>query len=90
MYILYFMKGMELTHTNIFSGTAYIHGIKHATGNFVIIMDADLSHHVSSFLADLIIFYLLLVSETLWVICVHNVFVFSIHSQNLSHNSLSK
>lgn len=28
-------------------GTAYIHGIKHATGNFVFIMDADLSHHVS-------------------------------------------
>ena len=28
------------------TGTAYIHGIKHATGNFVIIMDADLSHHV--------------------------------------------
>lgn len=28
-------------------GTAYIHGIEHATGNFVIIMDADLSHHVS-------------------------------------------
>ena len=27
-------------------GTAYIHGIKHASGNFVIIMDADLSHHV--------------------------------------------
>ncbi len=27
-------------------GTAYIHGIKHANGNFVIIMDADLSHHV--------------------------------------------
>ncbi|KAF5301210.1 hypothetical protein FQA39_LY10796 [Lamprigera yunnana] len=26
-------------------GTAYIHGIKRATGNFVIIMDADLSHH---------------------------------------------
>ncbi|KAL3859052.1 hypothetical protein ACJMK2_009288 [Sinanodonta woodiana] len=26
-------------------GTAYIHGIKHAKGNFVIIMDADLSHH---------------------------------------------
>merc|ERR1712179_659950 len=26
-------------------GTAYIHGIKHATGEFVIIMDADLSHH---------------------------------------------
>ncbi|XP_025254127.1 dolichol-phosphate mannosyltransferase subunit 1 isoform X4 [Theropithecus gelada] len=26
-------------------GTAYIHGMKHATGNYVIIMDADLSHH---------------------------------------------
>jgi dolichol-phosphate mannosyltransferase len=26
-------------------GTAYIHGVKHATGNFVLIMDADLSHH---------------------------------------------
>lgn len=29
------------------SGTAYIHGMKHATGNFIFIMDADLSHHVS-------------------------------------------
>ncbi|XP_049519447.1 dolichol-phosphate mannosyltransferase subunit 1-like [Dermacentor silvarum] len=28
-------------------GTAYIHGLKSATGNFVIILDADLSHHVS-------------------------------------------
>ena len=26
-------------------GTAYIHGIKHAQGDFVIIMDADFSHH---------------------------------------------
>ncbi|XP_047242841.1 dolichol-phosphate mannosyltransferase subunit 1 [Girardinichthys multiradiatus] len=26
-------------------GTAYIHGMRHATGNFIIIMDADLSHH---------------------------------------------
>lgn len=26
-------------------GTAYIHGLKNATGNFIIIMDADLSHH---------------------------------------------
>ncbi|XP_074303937.1 dolichol-phosphate mannosyltransferase subunit 1 isoform X2 [Silene latifolia] len=28
-------------------GTAYAHGLKHASGNFVVIMDADLSHHVS-------------------------------------------
>ena len=26
-------------------GTAYVHGLKFATGNFVIIMDADFSHH---------------------------------------------
>ncbi|KAL8172168.1 hypothetical protein V2J09_023972 [Rumex salicifolius] len=26
-------------------GTAYVHGLKHASGNFVVIMDADLSHH---------------------------------------------
>ncbi|KAL1402321.1 hypothetical protein pipiens_006146 [Culex pipiens pipiens] len=26
-------------------GTAYIHGIEHASGNYIIIMDADLSHH---------------------------------------------
>ncbi|KAL0124046.1 hypothetical protein PUN28_006086 [Cardiocondyla obscurior] len=26
-------------------GTAYMHGIKYATGNFIVIMDADLSHH---------------------------------------------
>ncbi|KAI3997279.1 hypothetical protein MKX01_009123 [Papaver californicum] len=26
-------------------GTAYIHELKHASGNFVVIMDADLSHH---------------------------------------------
>ncbi|KAJ2767095.1 dolichol-P-mannose synthesis [Coemansia nantahalensis] len=26
-------------------GTAYVHGIQNATGNFVIIMDADMSHH---------------------------------------------
>jgi len=26
-------------------GTAYMHGLKHATGNFVVLMDADLSHH---------------------------------------------
>uniref|UniRef100_A0A8D9ECT6 Dolichol-phosphate mannosyltransferase subunit 1 n=1 Tax=Cacopsylla melanoneura TaxID=428564 RepID=A0A8D9ECT6_9HEMI len=26
-------------------GTAYMHGLKFATGNFIVIMDADLSHH---------------------------------------------
>jgi dolichol-phosphate mannosyltransferase len=26
-------------------GTAYIHGMKFARGNFIILMDADLSHH---------------------------------------------
>ncbi|NWV69798.1 DPM1 mannosyltransferase, partial [Malurus elegans] len=31
------------------SGTAYIHGMKYATGNFIVIMDADLSHHVRLF-----------------------------------------
>jgi glycosyltransferase involved in cell wall biosynthesis len=29
------------------SGAAYSHGLKHASGNFVVIMDADLSHQVS-------------------------------------------
>ncbi|NXL55379.1 DPM1 mannosyltransferase, partial [Chordeiles acutipennis] len=33
------------------SGTAYIHGMKHATGNFIVIMDADLSHHNSDKIA---------------------------------------
>jgi dolichol-phosphate mannosyltransferase len=28
-------------------GSAYIDGLKYATGNYVILMDADLSHHVS-------------------------------------------
>lgn len=28
-------------------GTAYVHGLQFVTGNFVIIMDADFSHHVS-------------------------------------------
>ena len=30
----------------LLSGTAYRHGLKYASGDFVIIMDADLSHHV--------------------------------------------
>ena len=27
-------------------GTAYVYGLKHASGDFVVVMDADLSHHV--------------------------------------------
>lgn len=38
-------------------GTAYIHGIKHATGHFIIIMDADLSHHVSNFVKIMVFVY---------------------------------
>ena len=34
-------------------GTAYLHGLQFATGNFVIIMDADFSHH-PKFIADMI------------------------------------
>uniref|UniRef100_A0A674P238 Dolichol-phosphate mannosyltransferase subunit 1 n=1 Tax=Takifugu rubripes TaxID=31033 RepID=A0A674P238_TAKRU len=34
-------------------GTAYLHGIKQATGNFIFIMDADLSHH-PKFMPDFI------------------------------------
>lgn len=26
-------------------GTAYVHGLGHATGNLIVIMDADMSHH---------------------------------------------
>ncbi|KUJ17658.1 mannose phospho-dolichol synthase [Mollisia scopiformis] len=34
-------------------GTAYVHGLQFATGNFVIIMDADFSHH-PKFIPDMI------------------------------------
>ncbi|EMD89494.1 glycosyltransferase family 2 protein [Bipolaris maydis ATCC 48331] len=34
-------------------GTAYVHGLQFATGNFVIIMDADFSHH-PKFIAPMI------------------------------------
>ena len=27
-------------------GSAYIHGLKYAKGDFIVIMDADMSHHV--------------------------------------------
>jgi len=34
-------------------GTAYIHGVKHAKGEFIVIMDADLSHH-PKFIPDML------------------------------------
>ncbi|KAF4553739.1 Dolichol-phosphate mannosyltransferase-like protein [Elsinoe fawcettii] len=34
-------------------GTAYVHGMQYATGNFVIIMDADFSHH-PKFISEMI------------------------------------
>jgi len=34
-------------------GTAYIHGVKHAQGEFIVIMDADLSHH-PKFIPDML------------------------------------
>lgn len=43
-----FMQVLRPRAKKLGLGTAYIHGIKHATGNFVIIMDADLSHHVGT------------------------------------------
>lgn len=43
-------------------GTAYIHGIKSATGNFIIIMDADLSHHVNNLESTNVAWYNFLIS----------------------------
>lgn len=36
-------------------GTAYMHGIKYATGNFIVIMDSDLSHHVCFMMINTVI-----------------------------------
>ena len=51
----YFDSLMLLNDVDFYKGTAYIHGMQHARGNFIIIMDADLSHHVS--LCTLVQFY---------------------------------
>ena len=36
-------------------GTAYVHGLQHTRGDFVILMDADLSHHPKFVSAKLIV-----------------------------------
>lgn len=43
--------------TNTSLGSAYIYGLKFAKGDFIVIMDADMSHHVSCF--ELICLFLL-------------------------------
>ena len=36
------------------AGTAYLHGLKHARGDRIVIMDADMSHHVRGIAAALL------------------------------------
>ncbi|XP_053429416.1 dolichol-phosphate mannosyltransferase subunit 1 isoform X3 [Nycticebus coucang] len=56
-------------------GTAYIHGMKHATGNYIIIMDADLSHH-PKFIPEFIRLYRKEVLQKLIEKCVSKGYVF--------------
>ncbi|BBH03560.1 Nucleotide-diphospho-sugar transferases superfamily protein [Prunus dulcis] len=56
-------------------GTAYIHGLKHASGNFVVIMDADLSHH-PKYLPSFIKLYRKSVLEDIISSCVSKGYVF--------------
>ena len=56
-----------------------MHGIKHATGNYVVIMDADLSHHVS----HRYIYILLQLYELLVYVIVLQTFSLNLY-QNLS------
>jgi dolichol-phosphate mannosyltransferase len=44
-HVPYLVNCSKSLQTYICTGTAYVHGLKHASGDFVIIMDADLSHH---------------------------------------------
>ena len=41
------LKVLKVRSGKLGLGTAYTYGMSFARGNFVIIMDADLSHHVS-------------------------------------------
>ena len=38
-------------------GTAYIDGLKKARGNYIILMDADLSHHVRQSASSFVLFH---------------------------------
>lgn len=40
------MTLLLLTSMSSGAGTAYIHGLQFATGEYIVLMDADLSHHV--------------------------------------------
>ncbi|XP_048666799.1 dolichol-phosphate mannosyltransferase subunit 1 isoform X2 [Marmota marmota marmota] len=56
-------------------GTAYIHGMEHATGNYIVIMDADLSHH-PKFIPEFIRLYRKEVLQKLIEKCVSKGYVF--------------
>ncbi|KAE8794031.1 hypothetical protein D1007_31325 [Hordeum vulgare] len=56
-------------------GTAYMHGLKHASGEFVVIMDADLSHH-PKYLPSFIRLYKRSVLEDVISSCVSKGYVF--------------
>ncbi|XP_071429351.1 dolichol-phosphate mannosyltransferase subunit 1 [Pithys albifrons albifrons] len=61
--------------TGLLGCTAYIHGMKHATGNFIVIMDADLSHH-PKFIPEFIRLYRKEVLQKLMEKCVSKGYVF--------------
>ena len=42
---VYFMQVLRPRSGKLGLGTAYIHGLQHARGDFIFLMDADLSHH---------------------------------------------
>ena len=39
-------KVFKTRHAVLPAGTAYKHGLQFASGEFIVLMDADLSHHV--------------------------------------------
>lgn len=45
VFSVYFMQVLRPRSGKLGLGTAYVHGLQHARGDFVFLMDADLSHH---------------------------------------------